>query len=237
MTRPSRPRTGLAALALVLLASPLAAQAPAAPAEAWRARLRAVADSALVHTAWGAEHSRRNYALALALAQADGVTLDEPALYAASYLHDLGAFAPFPVDKVDHGDRAAQLADSLLPPLGFPREKLATVRDIVSHHMYYHALGGSVEARYFRDADILDFLGATGAARILSLTTRAGVAKTPATAIATLRRFQRDLPAQVSTPAAKADAPRRAAALAAFLDALEAEAVAAGARPDSAAAF
>lgn len=205
--------------------TPSAASATAAaPApDDWRARIRAFADSNLQHSAWGTAHARRDYETARALARAEGVTVDDDALYAAAYLHDMGAFPAYAAAGVDHGERAAALVDAVLRDAGFPMAKAPLVRDIVARHMYYHAPGASPEARLFRDADTLDFLGAVGVARIVSLTTRHRWAPDLPAAIETVRRHTHELPAKLESAAARADGARRVATMQAWLDALAGE--------------
>ena len=47
------------------------------------------------------------------LAAADHASLDEDVLYAAAYLHDIAAFAPWEDTKVDHSDVGAKVIDSI----------------------------------------------------------------------------------------------------------------------------
>lgn len=209
----------------LFLPATLAAQPTAAtvPDTGWRARVAAYADSHFVHTAWGSAHSRRDFALAIELARAEGLAVDEDALWAAAFLHDMGAFPEFAKQGVDHGDVAAQRAGEVLAAAGFPMAKLALVQDIVSHHMYYHAPGASVEARLLRDADTLDFLGAMGIARILSISTRHRWAPTLPDGVATLRKLVDELPPKLTTAAARRMAEPKLAAMRTWLAALEAE--------------
>src|ERR1700754_2228557 len=101
----------LAAIAVMSLASPaIAADAPTPTIEHtadWRAAVHRFAEANLKHPAWGLSHSVRDYELAKELAAADHVTLDDDVLYAAAYLHDVAAFAPFRKPDVDHQDEAA----------------------------------------------------------------------------------------------------------------------------------
>ena len=80
----------------------------------WRANIRAFAEAHLQHTAWGPAHGRRDYEMTLSLARAEGVVVDDDALYAAAYLHDMGGIPPYAKAGVDHGDRSIQLVDSVL---------------------------------------------------------------------------------------------------------------------------
>src|SRR6185312_11469370 len=100
-------------------------------ADAWRPKVRAFAEAHLQHTAWGPAHGRRDYETTLALAKAEGLTVDDDALYAAAYLHDMGGIPPYALPGVDHGDRSVQLVDSVLRDAGFPMEKAALVKEII----------------------------------------------------------------------------------------------------------
>ncbi|MBS0393308.1 MAG: hypothetical protein JSR54_01715, partial [Proteobacteria bacterium] len=92
-----------------LLAGALACHAGlalAAPTD-WRATVQTFASKHCRNPAWGYSHSSRDYRLAKELAAADGVALDDDVLFAAAYLHDLAAFAPYEKPDVDHADQAA----------------------------------------------------------------------------------------------------------------------------------
>ena len=215
-------RTGATIALTLAAAAPSHAPVPAAR-ESWRDRIRAFAESKLEHTAWGTAHAQRDYALTLELARAEGIAIDEDAVYAAAWLHDIGAFPEFAEAGTDHGERAAALVDDVLREAGFPMAKAPLVRDIVAHHMYYHAPGASPEALLFRDADTLDFLGAIGVARILSITTRHRWAPDLPTAVETVRRNRRELPAALRTASAHREARARVAVMDGFLSGLGVE--------------
>ena len=102
----------------------------------WRADVHRFVAANLKHPAWGLSHSERNYELAKELAAADQVTLDDDILYAAAYLHDVAAFAPFRSSFADHQDEAARLVESLLAGTGFPMSKIEGVRAAIRTHMY-----------------------------------------------------------------------------------------------------
>src|ERR1700761_7609986 len=149
--------------AAVLVASAAAAAVPAA--QDWRATVRELAASHFKNPAWGYSHCLRDYALAKELAAADHATLDDDVLYAAAFLHDIAAFAPWEDTKVDHSDVGARVVEGVLKDTGFPMAKLDAVRGAIRTHMYYRDPQGA-EALYLHDADALDWLGAIGAARI-----------------------------------------------------------------------
>ncbi len=189
----------------------------------WRDSVRAFAEAHLQHTAWGPAHARRDYEMTLTLARAEGITVDDDALYAAAYLHDMGGLPPYAKPGVDHGDRSAQLVDSVLRGTGFPMEKIELVKEIVDHHQYYRPPDTLAVAILFRDADILDFLGAIDIARIISLTTREQIAPDLPSAIEVIRKQMMEMPARLRTEAAKREGERRVEEMRRFLDALSRE--------------
>lgn len=157
---------------LLLVASCAPATAAHRPAADWRENIRTFAEAHLQHTAWGPAHGRRDYAMTMALARTEGIVVDTDALYAAAYLHDMGGLPPYAIPGVDHGDRGIQVVDTVLREAGFPMEKAALVKEIIDHHQYYRPPDTVAVAILFRDADILDFMGAIDVARIVSLTAR-----------------------------------------------------------------
>jgi uncharacterized protein len=189
----------------------------------WRDRVRAFAEAHLQHTAWGPAHGRRDYETTLTLARAQGLTVDDDALFAAAYLHDMGGIPPYAVAGVDHGDRSVQLVDSVLLASGFPMEKAPLVKEIIGHHQYYRPPDTLAVAILFRDADILDFLGAIDVARILSVTTRERFAPDLPAAIAVIRRHMEEMPGRLQSAAAQREGKRRVLEMRRFLDALAAE--------------
>ncbi len=189
----------------------------------WRSRIREFAEAHLQHTAWGPAHGRRDYELSLALARSEGITVDDDALFAAGYLHDMGGLPPYAKDGVDHGDRGVEVVDSVLRATGFPMAKSPLVKEIIGHHMYYRPPGTAPEAILFRDADILDFLGAIDVARIVSLTTREKWAPDLPHAIAAVEKNMQEMPDKLQTRSAKSEAQHRIEEMQRFLDALRAE--------------
>lgn len=209
----------------LLLAAPAFA-ADAAPAIAktgdWRAAVKQFAEANLKHPAWGASHSTRDYELAKQLAAADKVALDDDVLYAAAYLHDVAAFAPFAKDGVDHQDQAATLVESLLTDTGFPMAKIDAVRGAIRTHMFARDPVGP-EAIYLHDADALDWLGAIGVARVFGLVDPAGGAPTGPEVVKRLERSVAAVPSRVISPAGKALLPERLRELEEFLRNLRAQ--------------
>lgn len=191
--------------------------------EAWRDSVRAFAEAHLQHTAWGPAHARRDYEVTVWLAREEKVPVDTDALYAAAYLHDMGGLPPYALSGVDHGDRSIQLVDTLLNAWGFPMEKSALVKEIIDHHQYYRPADTLRIAVLFRDADILDFMGAIDVARIISLTTRERLAPDLGHAVQVIKKQMTDMPALLQSATARREGQRRAAEMRAFLDALALE--------------
>jgi uncharacterized protein len=204
-------------------ARPASALAVAPGSTPWRDSVRVFAEAHLQHTAWGPAHARRDYETTLALAHAEGITVDDDALYAAAYLHDMGGLPPYAKPGVDHGDRSAQLVDSVLRGTGFPMEKIELVKEIADHHQYYRPPDTLAVAMLFRDADILDFLGAIDIARIVSLTKRERLAPDLPSAIEVIRKQMVEMPARLQTESAKREGERRVEEMRRFLEALSRE--------------
>jgi uncharacterized protein len=211
----------IAAFSLMLASSGSGARGHVAPD--WRANIRAFAEAHLQHTAWGPAHGRRDYETTLQLARAEGIAVDTEALYAAAYLHDMGGIPPYAIKGVDHGDRSIQLVDSVLRDAGFPMDKAPLVKEIIDHHQYYRPPDTLAVAILFRDADILDFLGAIDVARILSLTTREGFAPDLPHAVAAVKQNMLEMPGLLQTAAAKREGQRRVLEMQRFLDELAGE--------------
>jgi hypothetical protein len=211
---PRKFRCSLAIVAAIAL--------PAQAQTGWRDKVTAFAAQSLHHPAWGASHSRRDYALAKSLAASDGVTLDDDVLFAASYLHDMAAFAPWSEKGKDHSDVAAGKFDTILAGTDFPAAKLEAVRAAIRTHMYYRD-PLAPEARYLHDADALDWLGAIGVARIIALVDPAGGKPAGPDAVAMIQKYRTDVPPRLVTPAGKAQVAARLAEENAFLDALARE--------------
>jgi HD superfamily phosphodiesterase len=181
----------------------------------WRADVHRFVEANLKHPAWGLSHSVRNYELAKELAAADQVTLDDDVLYAAAYLHDVAAFAPFRSSFVDHQDEAARLVESLLAGTGFPMAKIEGVQRAIRMHMYERDPVGP-EAIYLHDADALDWLGAIGVARVFGLGDGPAAAKRLEETLTTVAP-------RIVSKAGQARAPQRVRELEEFLRDLRTE--------------
>ncbi|HXB00549.1 MAG TPA: HD domain-containing protein [Steroidobacteraceae bacterium] len=197
--------------------APTATAPPIAPpTQDWRVTVREFAAKHFKNPAWGYSHCQRDYALAQELAAADHVALDDDVLYAAAYLHDIAAFAPWEDTKVDHSDVGARVVDTILKGTGFPMAKIDGVRGAIRTHMYYRDPAGP-EALYLHDADALDWLGAIGAARIIALVDPNGGKPDGAKAVAMLVDNLNKVPTRVLSPAGRARVPERKAELEKFL--------------------
>lgn len=188
----------------------------------WRVSVRQFAEQHLKHPAWGLSHSVRDYELARTLAAADHVALDDEVLYAAAYLHDVGAFAPYQKAGVDHADEAARIVGTLLEGTGFPMSKIEAVRAAIRTHMFDRKPAGA-EAVYLHDADALDWLGAIGVARIFALVDPNGGAPDGPAALKMLQDNLRDVPPGIVSRAGRAMSVARVHELEEFLGSLSRE--------------
>jgi HD superfamily phosphodiesterase len=202
-------------------ATPSPSTAPSAPQD-WRAAVRELALSHFKNPAWGYSHCLRDYALARELAAADHAAIDDDVLFAASFLHDMAAFAPWEDVKVDHSDVGARVVDTVLKGTGFPMEKIEAVRGAIRTHMYYRGPLGA-EALYLHDADALDWLGAIGVARIMALVDPHGGNPDAPKAVSMLTDNLNKVPSRVLSPAGRARVPERKAELEKFLADLKRE--------------
>jgi uncharacterized protein len=187
----------------------------------WKGRIYGLAHSKFLHPAWGWQHSERDYLMAVRLAEGDGLQVDKDVLFAAAFLHDMGAFMPCKGPKMEHGECAARQAWAVLRGTGFPMQKLAAVQAAERGHMYYSNAGSDPNAVVLHDADSLDFLGDIGAARMIALTGEKAPGFAPA--VKTLRGFLKDIPPRLITKTAQRIGAERAAELGSFLDKLQAE--------------
>jgi hypothetical protein len=224
----SRPFALLAAIAIMSLAAcARTADAPTPTIERtrdWRAAVHRFVKANLKHPAWGLSHSVRDYELAKELAAADQVALDDDVLYAAAYLHDVAAFAPFRRSFVDHQDEAARIVEPMLTGTGFPMAKIEAVRAAIRTHMDERDPVGP-EAIYLHDADALDWLGAIGVARVFGLVDPNGGSPDGPTAAKRLENTVTTVPPHIVSKAGQARAPQRVRELEQFLRDLRAESV------------
>jgi HD superfamily phosphodiesterase len=200
-----------------------AAAADSGPA-GWRDVVRQFAAQHFKNPAWGYSHSVRDYTLARNLAEADHVTLDDDVLFAAAYLHDMAAFAPWDREKegIDHADEGARVVDTVLKGTGFPMAKMEAVRSAIRTHMFDRTPLGP-EALYLHDADALDWLGAIGVARVIALVDPNGGEPDGPKAVKMLEDNLARVPSRVLSPAGKKRMPPLQQELAQFLKDLRRE--------------
>lgn len=210
---PSSPSAAQDAPAVAVAAAPTATPAGIPLDSPWRRAVYHQANTHLQHPSWGVRHSERNYVLGMALAEADGLTVDADVLFAAAFLHDWGGIAPFAVAGMDHAARSVELAEPFLSEAGFPMEKFPAVRAAILGHMYDKEPEGA-EAIVLHDADALDFLGALGVARLLAAT---GDRLDYDQALGRIERFAADIPPRLKTAAARSAAGPRVAVMSEFL--------------------
>ena len=116
------------------------------------------------------------------------------------------------------------LPPRVLTKLGLEENHVANpaVKEVILAHTYYNPVAPtSPEATVFRDADVLDFLGAVGFARIAAITGR----DTPdlASSVRLSRNLDTQLPAKLITRAAQCNGQKRAAFLGGILETLQSE--------------
>ena len=210
-----------AAAGALVHAAEASAPKVAAGAE-WRNTVRQFAAKYFRHPAWGYSHSTRDYELAKQLAASDGVKLDDDVLFAAAYLHDMAAFAPWAKEGVDHQDEAARIVDVTLEDSGFPMAKIDAVRGAIRTHMFAREPVGP-EALYLHDADALDWLGAIGVARIIGIVDPKGGMPDGPAAIKRIEDNLANVPSRVLSPAGRGMVPGRVAETQQFLKTLRQE--------------
>jgi uncharacterized protein len=190
----------------------------------WKKAVTDFANQHLAHSAWGVAHSKRDYLLSLELAEKDGLKVDTEILFAAAFLHDMGGFDEFKKPDVDHAVRSAELVEDLIKPMGFPVEKIPALKGVILAHTYYNPNPPvTPEEIVFHDADVLDFLGEIGIARIVSLTERDPVAKTLSGAVQVATKLQHDLSSRLAGTYSKHLGEQRFQEAHKFLTLLDAE--------------
>lgn len=114
---------------------------------------------------WAVPHARR--LLRLALQIAGDLQPDWVAMQYAAFLHDWGAFPRYRQPDIAHPLRSRQVAESeILPHTALDLEQVRLVLEAIEYHDYRDERPApSPEALLLREADFLDFLGATGLAR------------------------------------------------------------------------
>lgn len=222
------PKSFMAIVAsLILFASPAGAESRAAvtaggiPLDApWKATIYGFARQKLLHPAWGWTHSERDFLLASEIAAEERTPVDQDVLFAAAFTHDIGAIGDFQKEGVDHAVRSAELAEPMLRDAGFPMQKWPAVRDAILTHMFDKQPGSRSEAIALHDADTVDFLGAVGVARRLSVT---GDAASYDAGVQRVADFATKLPTRLQTATARRMAKQRVEEMRDFLKRVDAE--------------
>lgn len=106
----------------------------------------------------GFAHFQRIFKSAKKILEFEGLNYDAKVLHAACYLHDIG-------EGDRHQEKSANQAAIFLRKIFFPLEKIEKVRHAVLEHIP-EGKPKSNDAIALHDADLLDFLGATGVTRL-----------------------------------------------------------------------
>lgn len=175
----------------------------------WKKNIYQYAEENVKHSAWGLAHSERNYQVSIDLAARENIKIDTDVIFAAAFLHDIGAIDPFRDKNIEHSIRSVAIAEPLLAANGFPMQKWPQVKAAILGHMYYAERPVVDEAIVFHDADALDFFGAIGVTRLISITERHRWAETLAGAFATLHQFKKEIPEKLVTETARQIAAQR----------------------------
>lgn len=189
----------------------------------WKQKIYAYAEKNVKHSAWGLAHSERDYLVSISLAKQEGLEVDSDVIFAAAFLHDIGAIDPFAKKDIEHSILSARIAEPLLRSSGFPMQKWPKVKESILGHMYYADQPTDNEAIMLHDADTLDFLGTIGIARLISVTERDDWAPNLLGALKTLHQFEADLPKKLITTSAKKISAQRIIEMNTFFSSLHKE--------------
>lgn len=188
----------------------------------WKERILDFAKK-LDHPAWGFSHLQRVYTMALRLAEEEGTPVDDEVIFAASFLHDVGAIEPYKKAGIEHAVRSAEFCEEVLKPMGFPEDKAIVTRDVILGHMFYVSPEMKEEVVIFRDADILDYLGYVGIARMLAMVKDDDWTPDTVSAIDLIRSFSTELSQELYTSSAKTIGHVRSLEMEMFLKGLSSE--------------
>jgi uncharacterized protein len=188
----------------------------------WRERITDFARG-LVHPAWGLSHCERTYRMTMRLAEDAGESVREPVVFAVAYLHDAGAFAEWCREGEPQYECSARAAELVMAETGFPAELRAAVVDVIRAHDFVRPPLPTPESRFFHDADMLDFMGAVGITRLLSIVGLEDWIPDVRAAVDQIRGFAETLPDKLVTDAAKRVAEGRRREMRTYLASLDAE--------------
>lgn len=169
----------------------------------WKVKIYDFAKINVIHPAWGIGHSERDYHTTDRLAHKQNISLDTDVLFATAFLHDLGGIGSFQKPGVDHAVRSAEIVGPLLESFNFPKNKISAVKQMILGHTYYGPMPKSRADQLFRDADILDFLGTIGIARVLAITEDPINSGDLGSTVKLLNSFVAELPLKLSSPLAQ----------------------------------
>jgi HD superfamily phosphodiesterase len=115
--------------------------------------------------AWAVAHAQRLLVLVKCIGV--GIPYDFQVLELAAYLHDWGAFSCYSQKALDHALRSRQVVEAeILPHLDLTSLQETLLLESIELHDYRDTRPArSNEALLLREADMLEFLGAIGAAR------------------------------------------------------------------------
>lgn len=177
----------------------------------------------LRHPAWGPEHCRRLYDWEREIADDEQLLVEDDVLFAIAWLHDVGTFGEFSPHADTPAECAALAAARLLPEAGFPPQKLELVVRTIRLHSFEGDGCQSAEACVLRDADMLEFLGAIGLQRLLSIVGLEEWVPDPRAALSLALEFASTLPGKLYFDASRRFAVARMRETLAFVDALAEE--------------
>lgn len=108
----------------------------------------------------------RNHAMKIA----SEVSADCEILEASALLHDIG-YRFHETDDKNHEKYSIKIAKQWLPEVGFPKEKIADVCEVIRLHDDYHRGDQAektdhIETKIIQDADKIEAMGAIGIARL-----------------------------------------------------------------------
>lgn len=122
------------------------------------------------HPVWGYAHCRRVHELAKQLAEDERISYNPEVLQISALLHDIGLYKAYNLREArDHARRSATVARRILRDLDFPEEATRAVLDAVLHHPPGPERGRWVEGTLLKEAVALDYLGAVGIGRVVSM--------------------------------------------------------------------
>lgn len=177
----------------------------------------------LEHPAWGAAHCRRLYSMCRQIAEDERLEVDDDVLFAVAWLHDIGTFPLFACEGDDPPACAAKGAERVLEEAGYMGGQTPLIMRIIAEHSFVGESRDTVEARILRDADMLEFLGAVGLMRLLSLVDVEDWVPEPRAAVALAMQFADELPGMLIYESSRKIAEERVRETRAFVEALGAQ--------------